>query len=786
MKSYLEFVPISAKEHGKQNRMAVCSIALAVFLVTVIFGMADMFIRSQVIQAEKEYGNFHFAVRGISNEQAEAIEARSDVNVVSCYGALNYRGEDGYTLGNKSVVVCGSDEAFLTQIQTGMIAEGRFPQTTNEALVTLNARDNMGLTLGAGITVQTPDGSSHSFTISGFLHNAAMLMSEDFYGIFLTMQGYRSLYSTLERNLSAEDASMFYVQLSTTRNVQKSMDDIVNKLNLSDGHISGNTKLLALLGQGADSLSLQIYGTAAILFVLVLLAGIMMIASSLNSNVVGRTQFFGMMRCIGASKKQIRNIVRLEALSWCALAIPLGVAVGVIIIWGLCYALRMLAYDYFGNMPAFAISVPSILAGVIVGLLTVLLAAQAPAKRASKASPLAAVSSGFNVAHNVKKAANVRRFKIEAALGIRHAVESKKNYFLMSASFALSIVLFLSFSVAIAFMGHALKPLRPWTPDLSVSSQSDDALIPASLLDTLIANPAVEKAYGRMAISDCSVTLDGEPVLVHLISYEEMQFGWAEKYVLAGSVERVYEQPGTGMAVYDKNTIIPAGSTLVLDADEQKKVTIAGVLSDSPFRINEGAIVICSEQTLQQLGNMNGYAVIDIQLKNTATDQEVEEIRAAVGDAYTFSDERLSNSSVAGSYYSFSLFIYGFLALIALVTVCNIVNAIAMSVTSRTKQYGVFRAIGLSTRQLLRTVLAEAVTYVCTGAICGTAIGIGLNWLLFTKLISFNWGDAWRFPVGELGVILGVIGFSLLISVRGPVNRIGCKPIVDSINAQSV
>lgn len=59
MKNYLDLVPISAKVHRKQNRMSIICIVLAVFLVTAIFGMADMFIRGQILQAQQEKGNWH-------------------------------------------------------------------------------------------------------------------------------------------------------------------------------------------------------------------------------------------------------------------------------------------------------------------------------------------------------------------------------------------------------------------------------------------------------------------------------------------------------------------------------------------------------------------------------------------------------------------------------------------------------------------------------------------------------------------------------------------------------
>ena len=69
---------------------------------------------------------------------------------------------------------------------------------------------------------------------------------------------------------------------------------------------------------------LQVYAVAAILFILVLIAGVLMITSSMNSNVAQRTEFFGMVRCIGTTPKQVMRLVRKEALNWCRFAIPLG------------------------------------------------------------------------------------------------------------------------------------------------------------------------------------------------------------------------------------------------------------------------------------------------------------------------------------------------------------------------------------------------------------------------------------------------------------------------------
>lgn len=131
---------------------------------------------------------------------------------------------------------------------------------------------------------------------------------------------------------------------------------------------------------------------AFVSFLLILIAGVLMISSSINSSVAQRTKFFGMMRCIGMSRQQIIRFVRLEALNWCKTAVPIGLALGIVVTWGLCAVLHFLVGEEFSDIPLFGISFIGIISGILVGVVTVLIAASSPAKRASKVSPITAVS----------------------------------------------------------------------------------------------------------------------------------------------------------------------------------------------------------------------------------------------------------------------------------------------------------------------------------------------------------------------------------------------------------
>lgn len=240
MKHYLDLVPISAKIHKKQSRMSIFCIVLAVFLVTTIFGMADMFIRSQILQAQQESGNWHIAIKNISNEEAAIIASRPDIEVFSPYGVLNYRGDLGYTLGGKDVAICGCDESYITEIWTDQLEEGVFPQTSNEALVTENAKQIMGVAIGDPIAVETPDGDKLNFTISGFMNNTASIMSGDSYGIILNTEDYCAIYPNVSDGEPNDYGIMFFTQFANTRNIQGKIADLKEQCNLSNEQISSN------------------------------------------------------------------------------------------------------------------------------------------------------------------------------------------------------------------------------------------------------------------------------------------------------------------------------------------------------------------------------------------------------------------------------------------------------------------------------------------------------------------------------------------------------------------
>ena len=224
-------------------------------------------------------------IKNISNEEASIIASRPDVKVFSPYGVLNYRGDLGYTLGGKNVAICGCDESYITEIWAGQLEDGFFPQASNEALVTENVKQIMGVAIGDSIAVETPDGDKLNFTISGFMNNTDSIMSGDSYGIILNTEDYCAIYPNVSDGEPNDYGIMFFTQFANTRNIQGKIADLKEQCNLSNEQISSNNNLLGLLGQSRVPFLLQVYLAAAVLFVLVKSAILWMLTSKDSSTI---------------------------------------------------------------------------------------------------------------------------------------------------------------------------------------------------------------------------------------------------------------------------------------------------------------------------------------------------------------------------------------------------------------------------------------------------------------------------------------------------------------------
>ena len=774
MRSYLSLVPISAKVHKRQSRMTRICIILAVFLVTSIFSMAEMWTDAETTAMRHNHGDWHIALQNVSKDEAEQIRKNSNVAVSSWYDEINTDAEQNYYIDGKNAVLYGIEESYITDIMK-YPTEGVYPQNENEVALSADAKELFSVKIGDEITLDTPMGDV-KYTISGFYEDDTEY--NDIIGgccVFMN----RKAFDEIRRLNGIESASQFYIRFQNENGLKKTIADIMQQYNLTAENVKENTAVLGMLGASSNESVNELYPLAAACFVIILIAGVFMISSCMNSNVAQRTKFFGMMRCIGASKQQIICFVRLEALNWCKTAIPIGCALGTVTCWILCAILRFFVKGEWVDMPLFAVSINGILCGALVGVITVFIAAHSPAKQAAMVSSVAAVSGNADMSKNVNHAAKTRFLKVETSLGIHHATGTKKNLFLMTGSFALMIVLFLAFSACLDLV-HKLLPsvTSKFTPDITIASQDDTNSLDGNLPEKIAEIEGVESAFGMMTRTALSVEVNGNETEIDLFSHDKTLLDTFKKSVISGDISRVYEDGNYAIAVYNQDYRLSVGDKIKTGNQE---LEIVCVTSEGVGSVSGAPTVVCSEKTFMRLTGECRFAMISVVLKKDVSEAAVSKIRDLVGDCL-FVDNREENSDINGSYWVFRIASYGFLAIISLITVLNITNSISMGVSARIKQYGAMRAVGMGSGQVAKMITAEAVTYAICGTAAGVVLGLLLHYLIYAKVVITHFGGLWNIPFTAIAIVLLLVAFSCIVAIYAPAKRIRNMAITATIN----
>ena len=773
MKSYLSLIPISAKVRRRQNRMTILCIVIAVFLVSAIFSVADMMLRTQMNRTAGKDGSWHLQIAGITQSQAEQLAQQSDVMFVGAGAVFNEDGEEDYRLNGKRVVLYGCDVQFL-RVNRSVAFAGTFPEHDGEVLLGKGAARIFGVAIGDSVTLKLPDGQSRTLTVTGIGG-----VDESYYGMQFALVDIYLPQETFEELLTGRGETLpqtvYDLQYTSAAKAAKALPQL--RQQYGEDAVHENLNVMGSAGQSNSTAYRTVYGMAGVLFVLVLLAGVLMISGTMNSNIAQRTRFFGMMRCLGMSKQQVVRFVRMEALNWCRIAVPIGLVLGTFSSWAVCGALRYGIGGEFATTPVFRLSPGGLCAGAVVGVVTVLLAAQAPAKRAAEVSPVAA-ASGNEQAATVHRAANLGSGRTETALGIYHATASKKNWFLITASFALSIVLALGFTVILQFASLLLPSLAPWQADVLYNGYDNELVLPDTMAQQLRRMPGVAHVWGCTGLVHVPASSDRNNVeQVTFCSYDDFMLESSKSMVVKGRMAKNSGADNEVMTMYNKTNPIRVGDTITVNG---VPLTVVGAFSQGVFP--DDVTIIAPEVLFRRVAGEQNYNMIGVQLDRTASDETVLALAAFSSDQIVVQDLRESNRQDRGTYYAARIVLYGFLAIIGGISLLNIVNSISMSVSARMKQYGILRAIGMDDAQLKRMISAEAGTYAVSGLVVGIALGLVLNRKLYILLITHYFGAAWQVPWGCLAVIVVVVLAAVVLAVYTPVRRILMQPITATIS----
>ncbi|HUR73297.1 MAG TPA: FtsX-like permease family protein [Sporichthya sp.] len=124
--------------------------------------------------------------------------------------------------------------------------------------------------------------------------------------------------------------------------------------------------------------------------------------------------------------------------------------------------------------------------------------------------------------------------------------------------------------------------------------------------------------------------------------------------------------------------------------------------------------------------------------------------------------------------------IYGMLALAVVIAVLGIVNTLALSVTERTREIGLLRAIGMSRRQLRRMIRLESVVMAIFGAVLGLVVGLGFG-ISLQRTLADDGITELRVPGLQLVLFLVVAALVGVLAAVWPARRAAKLDVLKAI-----
>ncbi len=440
----------SLRMSRRRNVIAIIAIALTTLLFTSLFTVAMSINSSYEMYTFRQIGGYcHGTFKDVTEEQALEIAAHSSVKAVGKRISIGYM--DGGDFAKTSAEVSFMDEN-CTRWSFAEPSTGRNPQTGKEiamddlALKLLGVEPELGaeieLTCTAGALSQNPYEKTDTFTLVGWW------AYDD-----LCPVHYINVSEEYAKQVEAEAVSRGMERFRIDLNVMMvSGMDIRGQMEQVDMDLgycwdeTGDGELVRIgvnwgytSAQMMEALDATAVVAAAAFLILVSLTGYLIIYNIFHISVTGDIQFYGLLKTIGVTPRQLRRIIRQQALLLCAVGIPLGLLTG----YGVGAVLTpvILARTTLGVEVADISTSPLIFFGsALFALVTVLLSCFRPGRIAAGVSPVEATR--YTEENRSRKKRRQTRGAKVYQMALANLGRNTGKTVLVVISLALSVVLF--------------------------------------------------------------------------------------------------------------------------------------------------------------------------------------------------------------------------------------------------------------------------------------------------------------------------------------------------------
>mgnify|MGYP001294733934 CR=1 FL=1 len=574
-----------------------------------------------------------------------------------------------------------------------------------------------------------------------------------------------------------------------------------------------------------------------------LFVGSFVIFNVFSITVAQRIREFGMLRTLGASRRQILRSVLIEGLLIGLFGSLMGILVGLALAKGLSALLNLLG----ASLPSTALVVESrtIIVSLVVGVGVTLVSSIIPAIRSTRVPPIAALSESAELGGKkhvlvrsiiaivlalvgagliasvlisgadggsaagqlgagavliviaifspqiVKPMASIIGAPLQKIGGLtgRLARENSQRKpsrtAVTSAALMIGLALISFVTIFASGINSSISKVleENITAEITLSGPGGFLDIPSGAVKAAAEVPGVQAASG-LAVTQAKV--DGDTAQVSGIepSTADDVFDFEKKD--GGTQSFADLKPGEAVIAdgFASKHDLSEGDTfeVLSKIGKTTKLTVTGILSDDSLGL-AGDVVVDKSLMVPDFGvktDLNGFIKV---ADGDNIDKVQDEVKVALDKAYPTVDV-LNQSEVKDNQRKqidgLLALIYVLLALAIIVSLVGIIVTLILSIYERTRELGMLRAIGMSRRQVRRMIRYEAVITAVIGAVAGLILGVIFAFLIGIPLKSD--GFALSYPVGQLFVILVLTALAGVLAAIYPARKASKLDVLEAVS----
>ncbi|UTR16520.1 FtsX-like permease family protein [Salipaludibacillus sp. LMS25] len=626
------------------------------------------------------------------------------------------------------------------------------------------------------------------------------------------------------------------------RSLYTDAEQLASEIGLDSQNLNYNTELLRFHGiTKNDNLRSTMYSLAGIIMLVIIVGSIALIYNAFAISVSERARHLGMLSSVGATKKQKRNSVFFEGTIIGLISVPLGILSGLAGIGVTFWFSNRLFQDALNTTEKLTVIVTpiSVFIAISISIVTIFISTYLPARKASKISAIDAIrqTTDIKLTGKVIKTAKLVRhlFGMEAEIGLKNIKRNKRKYQITVFSLVISIILFL----VVSFFTHTLErsielSLEDINYDIqiylsenfemdeqsldaisSLEDVTDYAILEETAFYTMVDETNISDLLRERVKNEPDLLEEGQyPYYVEVFSLNneslekyakeigtDAQPLFNEKSFKAIVVDQaVYQDELQGKRMEIKTINTSEGEILDLvydDGDNEKKdfvstITIEALTDQLPMGVTTGGgigtiKVFVSEAvynhllTLESRTHSNEY----IYLNSSDPIKTQEEIEGLVEGNINIYNVYKSRQQQEQFILFMSVFIYGFIALITIISIANIFNTISTSISLRKREFGMLKSVGMTPKSFNKMIRYESMFYGLKSLLYGLPISIGIMYLLHRSMMStfdYRFELPWMSILFVIVAVFVIVGSAMLYSL----SKVRKENIIETLKQENI